>query len=183
MGYVRCAVSSWDDDFVYAQTSKGSLRLSGEAVAAVRPLLWKGMQMNIFYREKREEERGETREKGEVHPQLIVVEPDFLMDVTAVAGCFARPGMHPLSYTLNRLKPRANSQAILLGNFAGAALDDIINHQPFDVTDTLWRSFREQAMQFCACDDFDAEQFLNDARQQAANLEEVVGTLVEEDSE
>ena len=172
MGYVRCAVSSWDDDFVYAQTSKGSLRLSGEAVAAVRPLLWKGMQLNVF------EERVTRNESlNTLHPQLVVVEPDFLMDVTAVAGCFARPGMHPLSYTLNRLKPRANSQAILLGNFAGAALDDIINHQPFDVTDTLWRSFREQAMQFCACDDFDAEQFLNDARQQAANLEEVVGTL------
>ena len=172
MGYVRCAVSSWDDDFVYAQTSKGSLRLSGEAVAAVRPLLWKGMQLNVF------EERVTRNESlNTLHPQLVVVEPDFLMDVTAVAGCFARPGMHPLSYTLNRLKPRANSQAILLGNFAGAALDDIINHQPFDVTGTLWRSFREQAMQFCACDDFDAEQFLNDARQQAANLEEVVGTL------
>lgn len=172
MGYVRCAVSSWDDDFVYAQTSKGSLRLSGEAVAAVRPLLWKGMQLNVF------EERVTRNESlNTLHPQLVVVEPDFLMDVTAVAGCFAKPGMHPLSYTLNRLKPRANSQAILLGNFAGAALDDIINHQPFDVTDTLWRSFREQAMQFCACDDFDAEQFLNDARQQAANLEEVVGTL------
>ena len=180
MGYVRCAVSSWDDDFVYAQTSKGSLRLSGEAVAAVRPLLWKGMQLNVF------EERVTRNESlNTLHPQLVVVEPDFLMDVTAVAACFAQPGMHPLSYTLNRLKPRPNSQAILLGNFAGAALDDIIAHyssngeggEEYDVADTLWRSFREQAMQFCACDDFDGERFVSDARQQAANLEEVVSEL------
>ena len=81
MGYVRCAVSSWDDDFVYAQTSKGSLRLSGEAVAAVRPLLWKGMQLNVF------EERVTRNESlNTLHPQLVVVEPDFLMDVTAVAA-------------------------------------------------------------------------------------------------
>ena len=181
MGYVRCAVSSWDDDFVYAQTSKGSLRLSGEAVAAVRPLLWKGMQLNVF------EERVTRNESlNTLHPQLVVVEPDFLMDVTAVAACFAQPGMHPLSYTLNRLKPRPNSQAILLGNFAGAALDDIIAHyssngeggEEYDVADTLWRSFREQAMQFCACDDFDGERFVSDARQQAANLEEVVSEVL-----
>ena len=171
MGCVRCSVSSWDDNYVYAQSSQGALRLSGKAVAAVRPLLWKSMQLNIFV---------EDSTFSTLQPQLVVVEPDFLMDVTAVAACFAQPGMHPLSYTLNRLKPRANSQAILLGNFAGAALDDIINHQFFDVTDTLWRSFREQAMQFCACDEFDGEQFLSDARQQAANLEEVVTELFSE---
>lgn len=136
------------------------MRLSGEAVAAVRPLLWKGMQLNLVN-----------------DSQIVVVEPDFLMDVTSIAACFAQPGMHPLSYTQKRLEPRANSQAILLGNFAGAALDDIISRQPFDVTETLWRSFREQAMQFCACDDFNGECFINDARQQAANLEEVVSEL------
>ena len=191
MGYVRCVVSSWDDDFVYAQTSEASLRLSGEAVAAVRPLLWKGMQLNVF-----EERVTESRELNTLHPRLVVVEPDFLMDVTAVAGCFAQPGMHPLSYTLNRLKPRPNSQAILLGNFAGAALDDIIAHysrcedrsrcgdrEEYDVTETLWRSFREQAMQFCACDDFDGERFVSDARQQAANLEEVVSELFPENED
>lgn len=171
MGCVRCSVSSWDDNYVYAQSSRGALRLSGEAVAAVRPLLWKSMQLNIFV---------EDSTLSTLHPQLVVVEPDFLMDVTSVAACFAQPGMHPLSYTLNRLKPKANSQAILLGNFAGAALDDIINHQSFDVIDTLWRSFREQAMQFCACDEFDGDQFLSDARQQAANLEEVVTELFSE---
>jgi len=156
----RCTVSHWDDTYVYGETAEGSVCLSGEAVAAVRPLLWKGMQLNLVN-----------------DSQIVVVEPDFLMDVTSIAACFAQPGMHPLSYTLKRLEPRANSQAILLGNFAGAALDDIISRQPFDVTETLWRSFREQAMQFCACDDFNGECFINDARQQAANLEEVVSEL------
>ena len=208
----RCRVSRWDETFVYGETDEGSVRLSGEAVAAARPLLRTGMLINII---ERREERGERRENSvsadycqaepkdacvELQPALVVVEPDFLMDVTAVASCFARPGMHPLSYTLKRLEPRANSQAILLGNFAGAALDDIIEERgrrrsalplcsakneeggereelKYDVTETLWRSFREQAMQFCACEDFDGERFISDARQQAANLEEVVGEL------
>lgn len=162
---VRCTVSRWDDAYVYGETAVGSVRLSGDAVTAVRPLLREGMQLNLI---------GDSSE-----PQLVVVEPDFLMDVTAIAGCFAQPGMHPLSYTLKRLEPRPNSQAILLGNFAGAALDDIISkrEEKYDVTETLWRSFREQAMQFCACDDFDGQRFIADARQQAENLEEVVSEL------
>ena len=161
----RCTVSRWDDAYVYGETAGDSVRLSGDAVTAVRPLLREGMQLNLI---------GDSSE-----PQLVVVEPDFLMDVTAIAGCFAQPGMHPLSYTLKRLEPRANSQAILLGNFAGAALDDIISKggERYDVTETLWRSFREQAMQFCACDDFDGQRFIDDARQQAENLEEVVSEL------
>ena len=137
----RCRVSRWDETFVYGETDEGSVRLSGEAVAAARPLLRTGMLINII---ERREERGERRENSvsadycqaepkdacvELQPALVVVEPDFLMDVTAVASCFARPGMHPLSYTLKRLEPRANSQAILLGNFAGAALDDIIEER------------------------------------------------------
>ena len=166
----RCTVSHWDDEYVYGETAEGSVRLAGDAVTAVRPLLRVGMQLNVI---------GDSA--------LIVVEPDFLMDVTAVAACFANPDTHPLSYTLKRLEPRPNSQAILLGNFAGAALDDIISTLPLPPSTlhlppstfptTLWRSFREQAIQFCACDDFDAEKFLSDARQQAANLEEVVEEL------
>lgn len=171
----RCTVSRWDDACVYAETAAGSVCLGGEAITAVRPLLRVGMQLNLIT--TRQPSSDEQEGKQRLDADIVVVEPDFLMDVTTVASCFAKPDMHPLSYTLKRLAPRANSQAILLGNFAGAALDDIINHPTYDVTETLWRSFREQAMQFCACDDFDGRRFIDDARQQAENLEEVVSEL------
>ena len=173
----RCTVRQWDDEYVYGETAGGSVRFNGDAVTAVRPLLRRGMQLNLITARQSFQKEGCGQQT--LRPQLVVVEPDFLMDVTTVASCFAQPDMHPLSYTLKRLAPRANSQAILLGNFAGAALDDIINHQTYDVTETLWRSFREQAMQFCACEDFDGRRFVDDARQQAENLEEVVGELFE----
>ena len=142
----RCTVSRWDDACVYAETAAGSVCLGGEAITAVRPLLRVGMQLNLIT--TRQPSSDEQEGKQRLDADIVVVEPDFLMDVTTVASCFARPDMHPLSYTLKRLAPRANSQAILLGNFAGAALDDIINHPTYDVTETLWRSYREQAMQF-----------------------------------
>lgn len=47
------------------------------------------------------------------------------------------------------MKPRANTQATLLGNFAGAALDDIINsHGKYQVNETIKSNFREKALEF-----------------------------------
>lgn len=118
---------------------------------------------------------------GVITPGLVVVEPDFLVDISSVAACFTDYGHHPLLYTLQRLMPRENSQAILLGNYAGAALDDIINHRReegvYDFRNTIRTSFRQQALQFCTCPDFNAAKFTEDARKQADNLLEVVENL------
>ena len=109
-----------------------------------------------------------------MQPQLIVVEPDFLLDISSLAACFSDYGHHPIAYTFGRLKPAANTQAILLGNFAGAALDDIINQSRFQVNDTIRHSFYEQALQFCTCKDFNPQQFKADALVQVANIQEAV---------
>ena len=79
-----------------------------------------GMQLNLW---------DCTCEGQHITPDLIIIEPDFLLDISAVAACFQNYGHHPITYLLNQLKPRANSQPILLGNFAGTALDDLINRE------------------------------------------------------
>ena len=85
-----------------------------------------------------------------ITPRLIVVEPDYLVDISSIATCFTAFGHHPLLYLLNLMKPRANTQATLLGNFAGAALDDIINnHGKYQMNETVKTNFREKALEFC----------------------------------
>lgn len=111
---------------------------------------------------------------------LVVLEPDFLIDISALAALFTEYGRHPLLYTINRMLPRANSQAILLGNFADTALDDIINQADFSFGRTLTGSFREQALQFCTCPDFSPTTFKADALRQVENLKEVVRRLFKE---
>ena len=108
---------------------------------------------------------------------LEVVEPDVLVDISAIAACFQDYGHHPLSYLINRLKPPANTQPILLGNFAGTALDRIIHNADADFGDMLRSSFCEQALQFCTCDDFQPAQFKADAQRQVANIREAVHSL------
>ena len=108
---------------------------------------------------------------------LEVVEPDVLVDISAIAACFQDYGHHPFSYLINRLKPSANTQPILLGNFAGTALDRIIHDSDADFGDMLRNSFSEQALQFCTCDDFQPAQFKADAQRQVANIREAVHSL------
>ena len=148
----------WDERYIYA-----TIQGTGEGHRTtydddLRPLLREGMQLNVL-------------------GDLIVVEPDFLVDVSALATLFSEDSHHPLLYTIGRMLPRANSQAILLGNFAGSALDDIINHEDATLGHTLTESFREQALQFCTCPDFSPLAFKADAQVQMTNLRETVGLL------
>ncbi|MBP3775533.1 MAG: DNA2/NAM7 family helicase [Prevotella sp.] len=165
--YVRCVVSYWDEKYIYATTDEGSVCIQTDD-ETLRPLLTEGMQLNLLdcHRE------GQT-----VLPKLIVVEPDFLMDISSLAACFMNNGHSPLSYTLRRLIPSANTQPILLGNFAGAALDDIINQTNYHPYDTIRNSFREQALQFCTCTEFNPQQFKEDALRQVENIKEAVKSL------
>lgn len=165
--YLRCVVSYWDEEYIYASTDEGDICIETDD-ETLHPILTEGMQLNLLdcHRD------GQT-----IHPKLVVVEPDFLLDISSLAACFSDYGHHPIAYTLGRLKPSANTQPILLGNFAGAALDDIINQPNYHPNNTIRNSFREQALQFCTCSEFNAQQFKQDAYQQVANIQEAVNQL------
>lgn len=165
--YVRCVVSWWDDEYIYATTDEGSVCIKTDD-ETLRPLLTEGMQLNLL----------ECHREGQtIQPKLIVVEPDFLVDISSLAACFSDKEHLPIAYTLGRFKPQANTQPILLGNFAGAALDDIINQADFQVNDTIRHSFREQVLQFCTCPTFNPQQFKEDAYRQVENIKEAVAEL------
>ena len=111
---------------------------------------------------------------------LQVVEPDVLVDISTIAACFQDYGHHPLAYLINRLKPMSNTAPILLGNFAGTALDQIIHDPAADFGDMLRTSFSEQALQFCTCEDFNPAKFKTDALHQVNNIREAVDVLFDE---
>ena len=168
---VRCIVRSWDGATIEADTDEGTISADygstegGRDLGYLQKVLRPGMQLNLL----------DCHVEGDrVRPLVVVVEPDFLVDISSVAACFTPYGHHPLLYTVNRLKPRPNTQAILLGNFAGTALDEIVSRGggPRTLATSLARSFREQALRFCACQDFSAERFKREAALQVANISE-----------
>lgn len=178
--YIRCIVREWDEQTIQVavinQDSSEELLTvdymnTAEYVdfSYLRSLLREGMQLNLL-------DCTVTRKK--VVPRLIVVEPDYLVDISSIANCFESYGHHPLLFTVKRMGERPNNKHIVLGNFAGSALDDIINH-PTDYTikDTFRSNFREKALDFATCPDFNAVEFKRAAEQQVTNIREIVNEL------
>ena len=171
---IRCIVRRWDDSTIFADSDHGELIVDysqtegGVDLGYLRKLLREGMQLNLLDCHV---------EHLNVSPRLVVVEPDFLVDISSIAACFTDYGHSPLLYTANRLKPRANTQPILLGIFAGQALDDLIHDPDFSVERSISNTFRQQVLQFCACEGFNSQQFASDAERQCENLREVVDVL------
>jgi len=168
--YLRCIVGQWDEQTIHADTADGShVTIAYSGHEYLRKMLRQGMQLNLL----------DSRiDDSVVQPGIVVVEPDFLLDISTVARCFqAEYGHHPLLYTIERLRPRTNTQAILLGNFAGSALDDIINDDNATLGQTMNRFFHDNALQFTTCNDFNVENFVADAKQQTVNIREAVDEL------
>ena len=178
--YIRCIVREWDDSTIQVavtnQDSSEELLLVDYMntpdyidFSYLRPMLREGMQLNLL-------DCTVTRKK--VVPRLIVVEPDYLIDISTIANCFETYGHHPLLFTVNRLTPRLSNKHIVLGNFAGSALDDIINHPAeYDIKETFRSNFREKALDYATCPDFDAATFKQDAERQVKNIKGIVDEI------
>lgn len=93
-------------------------------------------------------------EENHYIPNLIVIHPDYLIDISSLAACFREYGHHPLNYFMNKIKPRANTAPILMGNLASQFLDDYINEQPQEPVSyprTIKKFFAVSALDFCTC--------------------------------
>lgn len=77
--------------------------------------------------------------EGNYRPRAIVVEPDYLMDVSAIAECFKDTGPEPYAYLAKKFLPYETTEAMLLGNIANFFLDRLLNEPSAE-----WQSlFRE----------------------------------------
>lgn len=153
--YIRAAVSSWDDTKIFAATdsdedpfiiidyAKGGY--NGDLLY-LKELLTENLQLNLL----------DVRVDEENHyiPNLIVIHPDYLIDISSLAACFREYGHHPLNFFMNKVKPKANTAPILMGNLASQFLDDYINERddkPVTYKDTIKKFFASSALEFCTC--------------------------------
>ena len=167
-GATRCIIQKIDEDGIQAITTNTptpeiiniNLKDTPEYIdlTYLDAILHEGMQLNLL-------------------PNLIVVEPDYLIDISVLAGCFEEFGHHHLLYQLRRLAPRSTNRHILMGNLAGKFLDDILHNPDTPFAETLSASFKEQALAFSACSDFEPKSFKQDAEIQRKNIIDSVNEL------
>lgn len=142
-----------------------------EEFAETCQLLWPHAQLNLL--------DVATDEHGIITPAFIVLEPDYLIDISALAECYKDYGHHPGNYFLARMQPIENARPLLLGNIANLFLDEWIyaDEQP-DYINCMQKAFRRYPIELAACSDlYDKEkekQFFSDCKRHFENLREVV---------
>lgn len=132
----------------------------------LKPYLTTGAQINVVAPKK--------NAKGEVISDIIVYEPDYLIDITATASCFESCGVTPRLNLLSRLSPDAVSEHILLGNFAGQLLDEAVHSAtpvPYNVSAKTF--FRNYVSNLLAYGNVDRE-FHAMAKIQSHNIQKAV---------
>ena len=117
-------------------------------LTALLPLLREGNNFNLLNVAK--------NEQGYYAAEFLVLEPDYLIDISSLAECFKPYGHHPLNYFLSRLRVKDNTSPILIGNTANFFIDEFINEskeQPVDYAASLKRLFQVSPFEFTACED------------------------------
>lgn len=128
-------------------------------------MLYEGAQVNIV----------RPRLVGdELHAELFIFEPDYLVDISAVARCFTHYAESPYVNLVNTLKPNVPNEFNLLGNFASQLLDEELHQLPADhsYVQSATDFFRHNALQLLVAQL--PNDFHDNARRQASNIHRAV---------
>lgn len=135
---MRVIVESWDDEYITARPdnllSSGTEQEDSDSVRVcyisgnlgydfdwsyLRDIISEGTQLNLVR---------PRMEDGILYPELIIVEPDCLIDISTVASGFTNYAESPIVGLLRKIEPQELTEAIVLGNLAGQLLDDEVHH-------------------------------------------------------
>lgn len=183
---IRIEVSSTDEQFIYAfdeenpteEPIKVKHHVSGinEEFNTTIGKLWKGCQLNLI--------DVTVDEQGIYLPDLIILEPDYLLDISSLAECMKDYGKHPLNFVQSKFEAIKNTSPILLGNAANSFLDEFVNeqpHSPVDYATAMKKVFKSAPFEFSTCSDLSTKEkeieFFQSTKIQFQNIKNVVNNV------
>ena len=187
---IRLTVTRWDNRSIYGRDmnhEEGGVvearyaTESSDAFAALAGQLYEGAGLNLLSVEVKSTEAENGLVRQILFPELLVLEPDFLIDITALCACIKPYGHSPYTYFLSKFSPSPRSAAIQMGNAANQFLDDCVN-EPESEADTdeetlylrsIKRSFRHDPLAWSTLPDIDRD-FFDRCRQQFHHIRENV---------
>lgn len=202
---LRVIVDSWDDRYIYAHSDEEKVvvcydllnemevsRLQSGDWTYVRQLLSEGLTINLVrprartFNYSRDLPAGGQNLDGDgaakvLYPELIIVSPDYLVDISTVASCFESYDESPYVSLINKFSEMDTSVPILLGNLASQLLDESVHSKtPVAYADSIRRYFRDNALQMAATEGLDST-FHKQAVQQQVNIERAIKETLEKE--
>ena len=118
---------------------------------------------------------------GYIVPKIIVLEPDYLIDASAIALCFNNYSVSHLNYFMNKFQLMENRDYLLLGNLANFFLDELIfadNPAELEFDKVFLQSFKQSPFEYATCEDIMTDEgfraFMDKARNQFHNIKRVI---------
>lgn len=130
---IRITVHRWDEHFIYGKDhthpTEQLLKVeyadeTDRTFADLKEQLYEGAQLNLL---SVKAIKAEGAYPYVLKPEMLVLDPDFLIDITALCACIKPYGYSAYTHLLNKFAPPARSAAIQLGNAANQFLDDCVN--------------------------------------------------------
>ncbi len=180
---IRVVFDHADERYLYVRPSDAPEESEPIRVAYNRPnaneefnetieVLWQGARLNLI--------DVSVDENGVHTPSFLVLEPDYLIDISSLAECYKDYGAHPANYLLSRLTPIDNARPLLLGNIANLFLDEWIHAdkvQP-DYVACMKKAFRQYPIELAACaelrDPVREREFAKDCRMHFEHIRQTV---------
>ena len=147
--YIRVIVNDWDGEYIYCTCEDfgNELKILYGKECGIYKYDWsyisniirKNTQLNIIK---------PIDENGIIIPELIILEPDYLVDISSIASCFEMHAEDSILYLINKIKPNVNTSAILLGNLAGQLLDEEIHSKEHETSynDSVKSFFKKNSL-------------------------------------
>lgn len=95
------------------------------------------------------------------HPKFIILEPDYLVDVSSIAECFQDYGTTELNFVKSKFEEIPNTKYIRLGNFANLVVDELFgSNDPNSLlfNPTFQKDFKSYPFEYTSCDDIKEDQ-------------------------
>ncbi len=134
---------------------------------------WEGANLNLV--------DSAIDEDGFLIPNYFILEPDYLIDASAIAECFQDYCISPLHYFRNKFEEMENRSYLLLGNLANFFLDELVFAKNLEVVsfkDVFLRSFKQSPFEYTSCEDIRSEgdfrEFMEKAKKQFENIKRVI---------
>ena len=167
-------VNSWDEHYVYGYDTEDDtqslLQVECGEEWKLQPQLYALATLNLL--------DVSTDDYGILHPRLIVLEPDYLIDITSICQCLKGDMASPMFYLMEKFMPREESLAIQLGNVSNQFLDDAIygTGGKDSFLTSMQKSFKDYPLRYCTLEGID-EKFFDECRWQHDNIQHTVSHL------
>lgn len=186
---IRITVHRWDEHFIYGKDhthpTEQLLKVeyadeTDRTFADLNGQLYEGAQLNLL---SVKAIKAESAYPYVLKPEVLVLDPDFLIDITALCACIKPYGYSAYTHLLNKFAPPARSAAIQLGNAANQFLDDCVNERFIQNADgtteaelylrSMQNSFRFSPLAWSTLPDIDRD-FFNRCEMQFHHIRQTV---------